>query len=125
MNEAIIIWLYLSLGNLFGGGLLISIGCVTVMALLVLGLYQSEKLSDEPDAIFYIKKYYPLKTVIFICVLTIFYPSKDDLKYIIGGAIVWNTIESAKDIEGIDKLPENLVNAANHFLETTQDINKE
>ena len=125
MNEAIIIWLYLSLGNLFGGGLLISIGCVTVMVLLVSGLYQGEKSSKEPDAIVYIKKYYPFKTVIFICVLTIFYPSKDDLKYIIGGAIVWNTIESAKDIDGIDKLPENLVNAANHFLETTQDINKE
>ena len=125
MNEAIIIWLYLSLGNLFGGEFLLFISCVTAIALFVLALYQGERSRDEPTAGFYIKKYYPLKTVIFICVLTIFYPSKDDLKYIIGGAIVWNTIESAKDIEGIDKLPENLVNAANHFLETTQDINKE
>ena len=125
MNEAIIIWLYLSLGNLFGGGLLIAIVCVTVVALFAFAIYESERSHDEPDAGFYIKKYYPLKTVIFICVVTIFYPSKDDLKYIIGGAIVWNTIESAKDIEGIDKLPENLVNAANHFLETTRDISKE
>ena len=125
MNEAIIIWLYLSFIKLFGGELLVFISCVTVVALFAFAVYESARSDDEPDAGFYIKKYYPLKTVIFICVVTIFYPSKDDLKYIIGGAIVWNTIESAKDIEGIDKLPENLVNAANHFLETTQDINKE
>ena len=124
MNEAIIIWLYLSLGNLFGGAWLLFCGGFS-LSVLSLWIESDSFDSDDSFVIFYLKKYYPLKTVIFICLLSIFYPSKDDLKYIIGGAIVWNTIESAKDIEGIDKLPENLVNAANHFLETTQDINKE
>ena len=55
MNEAIIIWLYLSLGNLFGGGLLIAIVCVTVVALFAFAIYESERSHDEPDAGFYIK----------------------------------------------------------------------
>jgi hypothetical protein len=45
------------------------------------------------------------------------YPSKHDLKYIIGGSLVVNGVKAASDIEGVEKLPENLVNAMNIFLE--------
>jgi len=37
-------------------------------------------------------------------------------KQYIGGALAINGIQSASEIEGIQDLPENLVNATNHFL---------
>jgi len=46
-----------------------------------------------------------------ILILGAFIPSKDAMKYIIGGYAVTN-------LEGIEKLPKNLVNAANAFLES-------
>jgi hypothetical protein len=50
--------------------------------------------------------------------LLLAYPTKDDLKWIVGGAIVWNSAEGVANIKGVDKLPENLVGAANYFLES-------
>ena len=41
-----------------------------------------------------------------------FYPSKESIAYIIGGATVWNVAK----MEEVQELPENLVNAANTFL---------
>jgi len=40
-------------------------------------------------------------------------PSKDDLKYIIGGA----TIYGITQVDGVEKLPKNVVDAMNKFLE--------
>ena len=57
-----------------------------------------------------------------ICVLvSVLVPSKDDLKFIIGGGLAWKGIDAAKDIEGINELPENLVGAVNHFLKEIQE----
>lgn len=49
--------------------------------------------------------------VVFI-ILNLLIPSRDDLKYIIGGA----AIVSLADVKGVEELPENLVKAANEFL---------
>ena len=114
MNEALIIWLYLSLGSFFDGMLLFFI-VVATGAMAFATIIPSE--SEIEDYLALWKKYYPLKTVIIISILTCIYPSKDDLKYIIGGAVVWGGIERTADIEGINQLPENLVGAANRFLE--------
>lgn len=50
-------------------------------------------------------------------ILTIFMPDSDDLKLIVGAYVADATIESVSKIEGVDKLPANVVNAMNAFLE--------
>jgi len=113
MSEAIIIWLYLSLGNLVNGFIITSIigGIVLPFIMLIMWAYEE----DEKLKLTWI--YAPKKTFLVLLLLYLFYPSKDDLKYIIGGAVAWNGIEAAQDIEGVEKLPENVVGAMNHFLE--------
>ena len=52
---------------------------------------------------------------------TSLYPSKDDLKFILGGYVV----SSITAIEGVKALPEKIVKAANVFLEGLGDELKE
>lgn len=50
-------------------------------------------------------------------IVSILTPDSDDLKLIVGAYVADATIESVSKIEGIDKLPANVVNAINAFLE--------
>jgi len=124
MSEAILIWLYLSLGNIFSGGALIVI-CGALFIWLFFGsMIMSTELDKSAEEVMDVhKKYVPFKLILLIAFLTALYPSKDDLKYIIGGSLVINGVQAASDIEGVEKLPENLVNAMNVFLEKAVDDN--
>lgn len=53
--------------------------------------------------------------------LLLIIPNEGDLKRIIGGTIVVESIRGASEIEGIENLPQNLVDAANVFLEGLKD----
>ena len=132
MNEAIIIWLYLSLGKAFGAVhvylFLLAVAAGVFMLFVSINVSDCREYEEKEkarkfrnDSFSLIKKYSFYKLAIFLAVASVFYPSKDDLKYIIGGAVAWNGIEAAKDIKGVEKLPENIVNAMNHFLEKTQE----
>lgn len=120
MNEAILIWLYLGFGNVLVTAWVILLSVTGVGAVMSLA-YQAEKCHDDPDFWTFWQKYYPFKTALLVSVLFAFYPSQNDLKYIIGGALVWNGAQAASEIEGVQKLPENLVGAMNHFLEQVQE----
>jgi len=131
MSEAIMIWVYLSLGSVVTiGWMLISL---TIISAIFLAIYFSSDYEYRDripkdweiakNRMMVIKKYYPIKSIILITALVILYPSKDDLKYIIGGSLVINGAQAASDIEGVEKLPENLVNAMNVFLEKAVDDN--
>jgi hypothetical protein len=50
-----------------------------------------------------------------VAVLNAFYPSKDTIKYMIGGTAVM----AAGELEGIERLPQSMVDLANAFLEET------
>ena len=53
----------------------------------------------------------------FILFITLFYPSVDNMKVILGGSTAIVIGSSVADAEGADKIPQNVVNAVNTFLE--------
>jgi len=117
MIEALIIWGYFALGNVIHFGLFASIVGLIICLLYVAVMYDNgEEKEDYAFAFVWAKR--TIVSVIIFGVLTAAYPSKSDLKWIIGGAMVWNGIAYAKDIEGAEKLPENMVAAMNQFLES-------
>lgn len=70
----------------------------------------------------YIKATKKLKipVLIFICIgacIPMLVPDKEDIKWIIGGTLAVEAAKGATQLEGIDKLPQNLVDAMNAFLE--------
>ena len=124
MSEAILIWLYLSLGNIFGGEVF-GVVIVFLSVWLVFGsIFMLDKNMELDEVLGAHKKHIPIKSIILLAVLTSIYPTKDDLQYIIGGYLVINSAESVSNIhqsiakiEGAEKLPENIINAMNNFLE--------
>jgi len=129
MSEALIIWLYLSLGSFvsFVVAVIIIFIAAFCVYILIRALHTSEISMYEEGYSDKWQRYkstnisiigkIPKKTVFLLLVIIWAYPSKDDLKYIIGGSLVINGAQAASDIEGVEKLPENLVNAMNVFLE--------
>ena len=112
MSEVILIWLYLSFGNFLTAVLVVTglIGAVSaILAPIVIDL--NGKLSSFHEK--------TLKTTLvsFTVVLSIncFYPSKEDLAWIIGGSVAINVAQ----MEEAQELPQNLIDAANKFLEST------
>jgi hypothetical protein len=132
MFEAFIIYIYLILGDILGTMTGIAwVGSVIVAIFVVclgfheINAYDSDATRDfkeesnEKTKAFFIahwKKFVVIPLV--STTLLLAYPTKDDLKWIVGGAIVWNSAEGVANIKGVDKLPENLVGAANYFLES-------
>jgi hypothetical protein len=124
MTEALLIWGYLALGSLIHK--LSDIFILPVLFGLGMAVFIAPFWWDYKEDIvkFFIegvgKKIVKIygSIVLLLIILGALYPDQDDLKFIIGGALVWNGIEYASDIEGVDKLPENIVNSMNHFLES-------
>lgn len=115
MNEAIYIWLYLSLGKILHPAVVYLTLIITPFIMFMSGMV----LTDDPTrSLVRTVKNFPRKTAIVWILLCCIYPSTEDLKYIIGGALVINGVEAAKDIEGVSELPANMVGAMNHFLES-------
>jgi hypothetical protein len=129
MSEAILIWIYLSLGNASNLATVIIciatacfLGFVIINAIGVAEMSVNEVGYDDRWENYkgMIKSTWakmPTKTAALLMVVILAYPSKEDLKYIIGGSLVVNGAQAASDIEGVEKLPKNLVNAMNVFLE--------
>lgn len=129
MNEAILIWLYLAGSKIVTAWWISFSLYIAVLAAIGLVLFTSstdqfgrveEKRARWINYQDFIKRQ-PFKSLALICFLALFYPSQNDIKYIIGGALVWNGAQAASEIEGVQKLPENLVGAMNHFLEQVQE----
>ena len=64
-----------------------------------------------------IKRKLFLLPLMLLFTLSVLVPSKDDIKVIIAGGLVWKAGQSVSEIDGISELPENIVNAMNAFLE--------
>ena len=116
MNEALIIWLYTSL--------LTACEVLGVIALLVgiisLFLHLLYYLEDSPVAMepFLItKNTWMCIFISFAILMNVVVPSKDDMKDIIGGSVLWNTTTSVLDSGEAKKLPSNILKAANTLLE--------
>lgn len=130
MNEAILIWLFLSVGKLVNFAVL-SVALLTfawsgVTLILAIGTDCGTEDDCHDWAIGgYNKLVKSWKTVFVTVVVTqslaSFYPSRDDLKWIIGGAVVWNVAEAGVESEELQALPDNVLGAMNHFLESVQE----
>jgi len=125
MSEAILITFYLGIVNIAEAYSIMFIMFV-ITGSFVGGmsyiLTDSESKREESSG--RIKKIYakiPVKTLLFIFAFCLMIPSKSDFKYIIGGSLVINGSQAVSQIEGADKLPKNLVNAMNVFLEDVAD----
>ena len=123
MDEALVIWGYLTLLNishLFGfilGGLIpISIfgvvGSIIFYNVQLDGFAKEQEIFKEDFKRLVLRKRYFL-IIGFMVLFTVLVPSKEDMKIIIGGSVAYQLTE----IEGVENLPKNLVGAANRFLE--------
>jgi hypothetical protein len=133
MNEAILIYLYLVLGSLIEVMLFAGVIGSVAWGFLFIGsdgdlvFDQTEEGTGEYKMQRGLNLFGKLSIIVLITgsLLAVLYPDKDDLKWIIGGAIVWNGAETASQMESVQRLPDNLVNAANHFLESIEDTGDE
>lgn len=114
-NAEVFLWLMLVLGGLAAGFLLLASAMSADLE------YNGADKKDKHEKL----KSAMLKTVksrLFIVsfsvlsIITVFLPSEKDVKTIIAGGLVWKGGSSMVEVEGIDKLPENLVAAMNAFL---------
>ncbi len=133
MNEAFLIWIYLILGNVLEfATVIICIATGCSLLFVIFGALERIDVSDHNKDKW--KNYrgmikstwaqMPIKTTALFVVIILAYPSREELKYIIGGSLAVNSAKAASDIEGVDKLPKNLVNAMNLFLEKAAEENK-
>ena len=116
MNEALIIWLYTSL--LTAKGTLVAIALlVGVISPLAHLLYYIEDRPVGVEPFLFTKNKWIGIFIAFAVLMNVVVPSKDDMKYIIGGSVLWNTTTSVLDSDEAKKLPSNVLKAANTFLE--------
>jgi len=112
MTTALLIWAYISVGNL-----LTSVSVIVIVFLVlvsVFGIVGTIVDGGVPETIKEFKHKGKVGLVVFMwLLLTAMYPSTDDLKFILGGT----AIVAMSQVDGVSELPENLVNAANSFLE--------
>jgi len=115
-STAWLIYAYLVVGNVVEGFIFLSI-----MGGFAIGAYGLFVLLNgmDTDAVSVFKKWG--KTYLWFLIPAVLlgslYPSTDDIKLILGGATVLGVGTAAANIEGVEKLPKNLVDAANTFLE--------
>lgn len=123
MNEAIWIWLYLSFQNLMFWLIFLFtiIAAITTIAGIIA---RAESAKDTDDYRFGLKMHHNAKTaaVLLSIVVSInaFLPSIDKWKYIIGGAVLFNLAKT----DEAQKLPTNILEAANVFLEKIKEESK-
>jgi len=110
MNEALMIYVYITLGNvveLLKVAVTFLVIYITAYALTVAAVQECSPWSKIPG----------LKTSLSILLLSsaliVAYPSKEDLKYIIGGAALLNIAQT----DEAQQLPKNILDTTNNFLE--------
>ena len=117
METALIIYLYFTLVSIFEVCLLIS-GLILV-GFLVRGLAFAAVHDKWPEKDTAASKGIKWAGIPFIVIMLVgaFLPSITTIKYMIGGTAVM----AASELDGIEKLPQSIVDAANLFLEETKE----
>lgn len=135
MFEASMIYLYVVFGNVVGASVGLSVGLFGIyFVIMFVGLlhYQSAEVKEKKIPMgTYIsglltKARFPaaVKFVIFAIVVNTLYPTTDNIKYIIGGAVAWNAAEWATNSEEAKRIPTSVLNAMNEFLENSDTLEK-
>lgn len=93
---------------------------VTGIMTLILTLVWLEQGENDKSIGKFLKKVFSVFVISVIANVLI--PSQDSFKYIIGAGVIAYTAESISEIEGVDKLPSNVVLLLNNIIE---DLNKE
>ena len=117
METALIIYLYFTLVSIFEVCLLIS-GLI-LGGFLVRGLAFSAVHDKWPEKDTAASKGIKWAGIPFIVIMLVgaFLPSITTIKYMIGGTAVM----AASELDGIENLPQSIVDAANLFLEETKE----
>lgn len=132
MTTAFLIWAYLGLGNFIIAMWVItvftSIGFVFWYVRRLINIDYNTPRLEEPAAYAELHKkarsIYPYKTLFVFILITTFYPSISDLKYIIGGTVLIEGGKMIADSKEAQKLPDNIIKAANTFLTKVNDEKK-
>lgn len=136
MFEASMIYLYVIFGNVVNASAGISVALVGIYFVIMFAgsLYydQSEEVKQKKIPMgTYIsnllsKARFPaaVKFVVFAIVVNALYPTTDNIKYIIGGAVAWNAAEWATNSEEAKRIPTSVLNAMNEFLENSDTLEK-
>ncbi len=120
MNEAILIWLYISISDAITSAVVVSFVALVASGFSILTFWVNE--DDTATATMWAKR----AAIVWVSFLFMssFIPSKEDIKYIIGGAAVWNSAEYLASSEEAKQIPDNILKAMNSFLEETQKEDK-
>lgn len=111
MNTALMIYLYFSIGSMLGGiAAFLAVTSACLLLALLIGL--EERDSDTWKKLLGYFKLFAIPLAI-VLLLSSWYPTKDTIKYMIAGTVV---VEAGK-LDGIERLPQNVVDLANSFLE--------
>lgn len=106
-------------------GLIIIVGVVVVLGPLIIILCQAFKYdmgnhSAFKDTPMLIKRIIPFKilivSILVLSVVKTLIPTQDTVKWMVGAYVASLTVDGIKNIEGIDKLPDNAVKYMNNFL---------
>lgn len=112
MSEFIYIWLYTVVQNLATFSfILLLVGATLMMFLYFFAALENE--AEELTATLKPYKAWVISLFLVAAVSNVLVPSKDDVKMIVGGGLAWK----ATQLESVQALPDNLVNALNFFLE--------
>lgn len=120
MTTAILLWIFFSTKHLLSFLVLTS----TISAIIITiawSIWENEIKTSSSDPEISSKFKFWFRVAIFSLFITgglrSLYPSDSDLRYIIGGTALFNV----SNTEEAQKLPENVLRAANNFLEKYQD----
>jgi len=133
MFEAVMIYLYVVFGNLVdvAGFFAFAVGFFYFMILFFASVNADAKEVKEKysstneyfaETMKKIKFWTGFKFILFAFVLNSFYPTTENIKYIIGGAVAWNTAEWVAGSPDAKRIPENVLKAMNKFLENADGI---
>jgi len=124
MSEILVLWLLFTviptLGALMFPIVLFSIiGGIFIAVFAAIGHFDGDEKAN--NAVRKIKESIFCKPFLipfsFIFMLSLLSPSESQMKYIIGGYFAYNSAQYIGDVKGVEKLPENIVNAVNSYLE--------
>lgn len=117
METAIIIYLYFTVMSILDTCLFI-LGAI-LLGFLLRGIAYAAIEDKWPDKDSLVSKGIKRIGIPFIVILMIhtFLPSLTTIKYMIGGTAVM----AASELDGIEKLPQNVIDLANEFLEATKE----
>lgn len=114
MSTAVVIYLYIVIGKLITGLTILGLVMAAVSATLTID-YLIEVRGKTDDRWPKIKKAWVglAAFLIVMGVSNVLYPNRAEVATIVGGSVIYESSQ----IKGAEKLPKNVVGAANRFLE--------